>query len=585
MSGFRNSDDQDPYEPVKTPLKVLYVREAPTPDVLARIPSIDGDTLGGKTLREASESPAAASGNLQRKLKSRHMKMIAIGGCVGTGLFVGSGNALSDGGPASIVIAFIIVGLYVLCTTSALAELSVVYPSPGCFYKYFSRFIHPAWGFSVGIQYWLAFSVTIPLELTVAPMVINFWNVHVRASVWISIFFVILIGINFVGVKGYAEVEFALSIVKVLAVFVFIILSIIIDVGGIPNNDLGTVGLRYWQNSMAFRNGLKGFCSVLVIAVFSLSGTELVGLAAGEAQNPNKTIPKIVKQIFWRVLLFYVVGLFMMTLIVPGNIPELRSESTSEELISPFVLALQLANLRALPSIMNAVILLSTISVANSASYAAGRTLFALAKNGYAPKIFRRTTKKGEPRNATIGVLCFGCIAYVAEAGLGGAVFNWLLSLCGLSTIFIWGSICLAHLRFRKAWKLQGHTLNELLFTSKFGKLGSYYGVSMTVLCLIAQLYIALFPIGRKTNAIDFFQAYLAAPVAFFCFLFWKLYKKEERVPLDKIDLMEGFNGRITEDLETAIETSDIVQVQFSPKMKMIKEKEALVSVAEQPED
>lgn len=491
--------------------------------------------------------------DLQRKLKPRHMQMIAIGGCVGTGLFVGSGNALADGGPASILIAFAVIGTYVLFTTSALAELSAIYPVSGSFYTYFSKFIDPAWGFAVGIQYWLSFAVTVPLELTVAPLIINFWNAPGPVSIWISVFYVIIIAINIWGTEGYGEVEFFLSIMKVISVIGFVILSIIIAAGGVPTDDRGVIGVSYWKQPLVFNNGFKGLCAVSVIAIFSLSGTELVGLAASEAKNPQKTVPAAVKQIFWRIFLFYIVALFMLTLVVPSDLPGLRTSDNSNVLISPFVIAIQLANIRALPSIMNVVILLSTLSVGNSASYAASRALFALAKNGYAPKIFNKTNKRGHPIYAIAVTLLFGSIAYFTEAGVGGALFGWLLSICGLSTTFIWGSICLAHIQFRRAWKIQNRKLEDLPYRSIFGVYGSIYGVAMTILALIAQFYVAVFPIGKKPNPVDFFQAYMAAPILIISFVAWKFFRRTSFVRIEKIDLSEGAHGEQKQNLEPVI--------------------------------
>ncbi|EPY50704.1 hypothetical protein SPOG_00755 [Schizosaccharomyces cryophilus OY26] len=497
-----------------------------------------------------------ADEGLKRQLKPRHMRMIAVGGCVGTGLFVGSGNALADGGPASIIIAFAIIGLYVLFTTSALAELSVLYPVSGSFYTYFSRFIDPAWGFAVGIQYWISFAVTVPLELTVAPLIINVWHAPGRASVWITVFYVIIIGINIWGTAGYGEVEFILSIVKLIAVFGFLFLSIIIAAGGVPTDTRGVIGVSYWKSPLTFNNGIKGFCAVLVIAIFSLSGTELVGLAAAEAKDPHKTIPKAVRQIFWRILLFYVLALFMLTLVIPSNNPNLRTTGESDALLSPFVIAIQLANIKALPSIMNAVILSSTLSVGNSASYAASRALFALAKNGFAPKFLMKTTKRGHPIYAIIITLLLGSIAYFTEAGVGGALFGWLLSICGLSTTFIWGSICLSHIQFRRAWKAQNHSLKELPFLSMFGIYGSIYGVVMTFIALAAQLYVAIFPIDRPPNPISFFQAYLAAPLVVISYTFWKLWKKTSIVNVKELDLLEGMETEPKDEQQVGGKTS-----------------------------
>jgi len=295
------------------------------------------------------------------------------------------------------------------------------------------------------------------------------------------------------GVRGYGEVEFVLGVIKVIAIIGFILLGIIIDTGGVPTDNRGYIGGQYWSNPGAFQNGFKGFCSVFVTAAFAFAGTELVGLAAAEADNPRKSLPKATKQVFWRIALFYIISLTLIGLIVPSNDSRLLNASGGNTAASPFVLAIKAANIKALPSIFNAVITLSVLSVANSCTYGSTRTLHALAEHHMAPAIFKYVDKEGRPLIALIVSLAFGCLAYINEAEAGNTVFNWLLALSGLSSFVTWGSICLSHIRFRAAWKAQGMTVDDLPFQAACGVWGSWIGFLLNVLCLIAQFYIALF--------------------------------------------------------------------------------------------
>jgi len=223
-------------------------------------------------------APGSSEGKLKRNLQGRHMQMIAIGGSIGAGLFVGSGGALQSGGPGSLVIDFIITGIMLLMTVNALGELASLYPVAGAFYTYSARFIDPAWGFAMGWNYAINWLVTLPFELTAAGITIAFWtNGDINVGAWITIFLVLIIIINIFGVRGYGEVEFVLGMVKVIAVIGFIIYGIIVDCGGVPTDTRGYIGAHYWHDPGAFRNGFKGFCSVFVTAAFAFSGTELVG--------------------------------------------------------------------------------------------------------------------------------------------------------------------------------------------------------------------------------------------------------------------------------------------------------------------
>jgi len=326
-------------------------------------------------------------------------------------------------------------------------------------------------------------------------------------------------------VRGYGEVEFVLSVIKILACMGFIILGIIIDCGGVPTDHRGYIGARYWHSPYtAFLNGFHGFCSVFVTAAFAYTGTELTGLAAAETADPRREIPRASKQVVWRIAIFYVVNLFLVGLIVPENSPLYTGEG-SESRHSPFVIAIQLAGIKALPSIFNAVILMAVMSVANSCTFGSTRTIQALAANGMGPKILAYVDKKGRPVSVVILQLLFGCLAFINLADDGGTIFNWLLSLSGLSILFIYGSIALAHIRFRKAWAHNGHTLDELPYKAIFGVWGSWLCLLINVISLMAQFYVALYPVGGPNlNANTFFQLYLAGPLLIFLYLCWKIY-------------------------------------------------------------
>ncbi|RFU27730.1 hypothetical protein B7463_g8606, partial [Scytalidium lignicola] len=446
---------------------------------------------------------------LNTTLKPRHLHMIAIGGSIGAGFFVGSGSALNRGGPATLLIDFAIIGVMMFNVVYALGELAVMYPVSGGFYTYSTRFIDPSWGFAMGWNYVFQWAIVLPLELVVSGLI----NSHC---------------VNL----GYAEEEFWSSVLKLGAIVSFMIIALILVCGGGPSGGKYDEywGARLWYDPGAFQNGFKGICSVFVTAAFAFSGTELVGLAAAESENPAKSLPGAIKQVFWRITLFYILGLMFVGLLVSSTDERLLGAGNPliDVATSPFVIAAKDAGLKGYDHFMNFVICISVISIGNSGVYGGSRTLCALAEQGYAPKLFTYIDKAGRPLPATIFILEFGCLGYIKLSASGPVVFDWLLALSGLAALFTWGSICLAHIRFRAAWKYQGHSVGEIPFKAVFGVWGSWLGLILIFLVLIAQFYTALFPLGNhgKVGTVeDFFKAYLALPVVMFfwvCGYFWK---------------------------------------------------------------
>ncbi|KAK0613919.1 amino acid permease-domain-containing protein [Immersiella caudata] len=506
-------------------------------------------TRNGLNFKSFQRRPIAEgdiTDSLDRSMKSRHLQMIAIGGSIGAGFFVGSGGALRVGGPGWMLIDFMIIGIMMFNTVYALGELAVMYPVSGGFYTYSTRFIDPSWGFAMGWNYVMQWAVVLPLELTVCSVTVGYWNKEISVAVWITIFFLFIVIVNVFGTLGYAEEEFWSSVLKLGATIVFMIIALVLVVGGGPEGSRYDhyTGAHLWYDPGAFKNGFKGFCAIFVTAAFSFSGTELVGLAAAEAHNPVKSLPGAIKQVFWRITLFYILGLFFVGLLIPHDDPGLigaSDQAYADANTSPFVLAGKYANLTGFDSFMNVIILVSVVSIGVSAVYGGSRTLTALAQQGYAPRFFTYIDRSGRPLYSVLAILAFGPLAYVNLDADGPTVFNWLLALSGLAALFTWGSICLAHIRFRTAWARQGRSLDEIPFKAIGGVYGSWLGLSLNVIVLIANFYIAISPVGADLNdAEGFFMAYLALPVVILFWIGGFIWKRTGWLTIDQIDLDSG---------------------------------------------
>lgn len=367
-----------------------------------------------------------------------------------------------------------------------------------------------------------------------------------------TIFTIIILIVVTLGTLGYAEEEFWSSCLKLAVVVMFIIIGIVCICGGGPaGGDYDSyVGGRNWQDPGALANGFKGICAVFVTAAFSFAGTELVGLAATETPNPRKALPGAVKQTFWRITIIYITSLTIIGLAIPHDDPRLFDGSGAD--VSPFVILMEKARIGGLNHLINITICISVLSIGLSCVFAGSRTLTALAETGYAPKMFMYVDKAGRPLYSIIAIMAFFPLCYLQLIpDIGATIFNWLVALSGLSTLFTWAAILLTHIRFRKAWRVQGHSLEELPYTAIGGVTGSYIGFTLIVIVLIAQFYIGIFPIsdGPLTAAErveSFFLSYIAAPIVILFWIGGYIWKRTLPRRAHEIDLDTGRKSWLT---------------------------------------
>lgn len=462
------------------------------------------------------------SEGLRRSLRQRHLTMIAIGGAIGTGLFVASGATIAQAGPGGALVAYGVIGIMVWLIMQSLGEMAAFLPVAGSFGEYGTRFVSPSFGFAIGWNYWFNWAITVAAELVAAALVMKYWFPHTPSIVWSALFLVILFIINALSARAYGESEFWFAAIKVAAVVLFLILGIAM-IAGIIGDSPGT---QHWTEGEApFVGGYKGILLVLLVAGYSFQGTELIGTAAGEAADPGHSIPKAIRTIFWRILLFYIGAIAVIGFLIPYTDPSLLSSSETNIAVSPFTLVFKKAGILGAASVMNAVILTSVLSAGTSGLYASTRMLFALAENGQAPQFLKKLSKHQVPFNALVATTLVGLAGFITSLIGDGRAYEFLLTVSALAGFITWAGISWCHWKFRAALKAQGHSLDELPYRSRFFPAGAVVALLACIAIILGQAYepiISGAPLG------EVLMPYIGVPVFF---ALWWGHKLVTRAP------------------------------------------------------
>lgn len=465
----------------------------------------------------------AGLGTLKRQLKNRHIAMIAIGGVIGTGLFLGTAGALRNGGPIGLLLGYSIVGSVCLAVMISLGEMIAYLPIAGGHISLASRFVNPAFSFTMGWNYYYNWIIVLPAELSAAAVLINYWNKEVNNAVWITMCLIVVVIINALGAGAYGEAEFIFASIKVITIVGLIILGIVLDLGGGPNHD--RLGFRYWKNPGPFvqyrdipgnTGRFLGWWSVMTQAAFSFIGTEIVAIAAGEAKNPRRNIPKAIKRVYIRILLFYICGTLLIGLLVPSNHPSLNLKDKNAA-ASPFVIAIQTAGIKGLPSLINACLLTSAWSAASSDLYTSSRALYGLALSGQAPQIFAKTTKFGLPWVAVAFSSLFSFLAYMGVNAGAGTVFGWFANMTAIAGLMTWFGICFTYIRFYKGMKVQGISRKDLPYASRFQPYAAWYAIVwILVICFFSGFSVFLKGNWDTATFVTNYLPFILFPILYF---------------------------------------------------------------------
>lgn len=471
------------------------------------------------------------SNQVKRELKTRHLSMIALGGSIGTGLFVASGSAIATAGPGGAIAAYVGIGLMVFFLMTSLGEMATYVPVSGSFSEYASRFVDPAFGFALGWNYWFNWAITVAVDVSTTAIVMHFWLPDVPGWLISMGFLALIFVINIISVKSFGETEYWLSLVKIVTVLVFLVVGLLTIVGIMGGN--GPIGLKnYTTGAAPFVGGLPATLAVFVVAGFSFQGTELIGITAGESATPETSIPKAIKQVFWRILLFYILSIAIIAAIIPYTSPNLLGASVDQVAISPFTLVFDRIGLAGAASVMNAVILTSVLSSANSGMYASTRMLWAMGGSGFAPRVFQKTNNRGIPVAALLLTTLVGAFTFLTSI-MGPHVYQLLVAASGLTGFLAWLGIAVSHFRFRRAFVKQGHDLSELKYHAKWFPVGPILAIIMSLIVIVGQDLQAVqnFAWGRLL------VSYMSIPLFIVLFVWYKVKHRTKMIPLDQVDL------------------------------------------------
>lgn len=503
----------------------------------------------------------------KRELKPRQISMIAIGGAIGTGLVIGSGTSLARSGPGSLFISYVIMGIVCFAVMLALGEMSTRYPSKKGFAGHATRCVDPAFGFATSCVYLAKYLIISPNQIVAGALVIRYWNSEINSAAWVSILVVFVIAINTFGIKAFGEVEFWLSLIKIITLTGLILLGLIIDLGGVPGQE--RIGFRYWKDGKAFKPYKKtgdlgkflGFVNALVLALFAYMGTELIGVTVGEAKNPRKTVPSAIKKTFWRILFFYIIGVLIVGMVVDSSSP-LLAQATARGTAggasaSPFVVAITSAGIKGLPSVINACILIFTFSAANSDQYIASRTLYGMARDGLAPRIFAKCTSRGVPYVAFITTGMFMGLAYLCASADALQIFNYFVNSVSIFGSLTWISILSSFVAFQRAMKAQGISRDTLPYKAPFQPYLTYIALFFTVALSFFKGFDSFLPTFQYKT---FITHYIGIPVYFFSYFGYKIIYKTKWLSPYEVDLTTG--SREFEDLNEFENDEDESQLQ-----------------------
>lgn len=509
--------------------------------------STDGDS--GHDVQTVSTSEKEDGfGHTNRSLESRHINLIAIGGSIGTGLFITIGSSgLVNAGPLGLLLSYCFWTCVILMLTVSVGEMVCYLPVDLPFLSMAGRVVDPAFECAASVNFWLMQSLYIPFEITAVNGMVHFWRDDYSPAITLCVSIFIYAAINVFAVRLYGEVEFWLSLGKLILCIGLLFFTVITMSGGNPQRD--AFGFRNWHaegGPIAEYIGtgavgrLQGFLAGLFSACFTVVSSEYLSMTAGEAKNPRKNMATAFRTVLYRLVIFFIGGALSVTILIAYNDPgylELTLDS-SNAASSPYVVAMQNLQISVLPDIVNAVVLSSAFSAGNSYTYCSSRTLYALAKKGFVPKFLRKCTKSGVPIYCIAVSACFSLLSLMQLGSSGTQVLSYMVSLCTGSQLLNYWFMGITYLHFYRACNVQGVDRNQFTYRSWFQPYTVCVAVFFLTLVIGILGYTCFLPGSWSVDT--FLYNYVMIFVSLAVYLLWKFIKKTKYIKPEDADLQSG---------------------------------------------
>lgn len=467
-------------------------------------------------------------GSTHRGLKPRHVQLMAIGGSIGIGIWVGIGGVLSKAGPLSLILGYAIWGvLFIWPLYLVVAEMCAYLPVRGSIFELASRFVCPSIGFTMGWTYFFAGLMLVCTELSAIATVMQYWDTKTNAAAWIAMGMGVCIILNIVAVRWYGESEFIMASTKVFLLVLLVLITIVTMSGGNPQHD--AYGFRNWNDgamhayhTTGATGRFLGVWKVVIYAGFTVAGPDMIALAAGEIQNPRRTIPRVASLIFYRIVGFYIIGVVAVGVICSSRDTGLLGaieDGKPGAGASPWVIGIQNLGISFLPHFINAFILLSGWSCGNAYLYSASRTLYGLARDGQAPAFLNKCTKAGVPIYCVLITTLISCITFLAASNKAVDVFYWFVDLTTTALIATYVFMLITYMGFWRARQAQGLTDEHFYYVAPYTP---WSPIVSLVMGSVALFFVG-FDVFSPWDTRGFITSYFALFFAFFMFLVGKI--------------------------------------------------------------
>lgn len=495
---------------------------------------------------------------VKRGLENKHISMMAIAGIIGSGLIVGTGQALKNGGPAALIIGFGSIGLICSAVMQSIGEMAI-FPDSGGFLGQCNRFINRPFGAMISVNYFLCFVMVLASEYSALMSIFTpggggSWNPNDTIPNY-AVLLLFWGGFTFfqlVGISAFGWSEYYLAWLKILGITAYFIFGIVYIAGGVKNRP--AFGFHYWNDPGAFADGFKGVAKVFIFCSTFYAGAEGVAVTASESKNPGKAIPSAVKSTLVRILFIYMGSAIFIGVTCPYD--ALVDSTRSKSLMSPFTIGIQYAGWEGGYHLINAFLIAVLLSGINASIFLCTRTLLYMANQGQLPKFLAWTDRRGVPIPAMLLTNSIGLISLMNIDQGASQGYSYIVNISGVCIFFVWGGISLAHLRFRAAWKAQGYTKKDLLYKSWLFPIIPILSVVANLFLLLVQGWSVFVPFDYR----NFIDSYIMIPVSIIVYILYAIYYREAlpRKASD-IDLISGRRQDMEAPKDEKLSTSYIL--------------------------